>query len=85
MGYGVDISVDSFEEDEIEWHVTDIGTSHLNLLNTLLHEIYNDEICELILGIMTEKENEAEMERQLTIYEDKQRESFVFNKHGVTA
>lgn len=67
--FDLDIDLIRYTEDEIEWQVFGADTPHLNLLDTLLHENYNDEINDLIIKDVEEKSKEYEMEQRLSDHE----------------
>lgn len=71
QGLRLDISIDYTDEDDLEWSVSDVNTPHTELLDLLLHENHNQEVIELILEEFEEQKQDAEMERQLSNYEDK--------------
>ncbi len=66
QGFDVDVHINFYDENDLDWHVFDTKTSHVSLLNELLHKDYEDEICELIVKAIEKESNEAETERQLT-------------------
>ena len=50
-----------------------------------LSDYYIKKLVDYFSDYMHEKSLDCEMERELAIHEDKQREAFVFRKHGETA
>jgi len=50
-----------------------------------LSDYYVERLDDYFSDYMHEKSLDCEMERELAIHEDKQREAFVFRKHGETA
>ena len=50
-----------------------------------LNDYYVEKLVDYFSDYMHEKSLDYEMERELAIHEDKQREAFVFRKHGIMA
>ncbi|MCP3901494.1 MAG: hypothetical protein GY707_17445 [Desulfobacteraceae bacterium] len=84
LGFQLNLEYEIDGDDILFW-VFDVKSPHTQLLNEILHENYSDEICELINKDIDEKSKEYAFERQLSNYEDRQRERFVFRKHGENA
>ena len=61
--YNINVSGQIFNDDEIDWYIRDVDTSHTQLLNDILHWMDDEtgEISELIM----DKYEETQKEKQL--------------------
>ena len=65
----VSVMAKFFPDGEMEWTVFDVETDHLNLLDELLHENFDNEITDLIWQAHEATAKEYEMEQRLSDHE----------------